>query len=109
MKAATIIAGALLVLAFATDLAAAVLPGGLPIPVEGPSETRRPYPLASVVVEDDGSVVADWAGIKSCTLIEPGGVPDGWTLPETAPVTVHDRQDWAELDHTVLHWRCQLV
>lgn len=109
MKAATIIAGALLSLACATAPAAAQLPGGFPFPVESPAATRRPVPIASVVVAEDGSVVADWAGIRSCTLIEPGGVPDGWTVPETAPVVVHDGQDWAELDHTILHWRCLLV
>lgn len=109
MKAVTIISAALLALAVATAPAAAQLPGGFPFPVEAtPEATRRPIPWASLTVAPDGSVVANWAGIKSCTLIEAGGVPDGWTLPDVARVMVRDRADWAELDQVVLHWSCKL-
>lgn len=110
MKVVTVISASLLAVAAAAIPAAAQLPGGVPFPVEAtPAATRRPIPWADAIVNPDGSVVANWAGIKSCTLVEAGGLPtDGWTPPRSTRVVVRDGTDWAEMDHVVLHWACQL-
>ncbi|KAK1863419.1 hypothetical protein I4F81_005975 [Pyropia yezoensis] len=109
MKAVTVLSAALIAVAATIAPAVAQLPGGIPFPSEGPSGTRRPLPWARLTVAPDGSVVANWQGVKSCTIIEAGGLPtDGWTLPRETQVVVRDGADWAELDHEVLHWACML-